>query len=59
VLIILPAPIGSGIEDPNVVVNISKLISLSTQRSEMAYAVKSDKIFKDFDNQMEAVKRYY
>jgi capsular exopolysaccharide synthesis family protein len=33
------------------------LISLSTQRSEMAYAVKSDKIFKDFDNQMEAVKR--
>jgi hypothetical protein len=22
----------------------------------MAYAVKSDKIFKDFDNQMEAVK---
>jgi hypothetical protein len=33
--------IGSGIEDPNVVVNISKLISLSTQRSEMAYAVKA------------------
>jgi hypothetical protein len=32
-----------------------KLIALSTQRSEMAYAVK-DKIFKDFDNQMEAIK---
>ena len=53
----LPAPSVAGIEDPNVVANISKLISLSTQRSEMAYAVKSDKIFKDFDNQMEAVKR--
>jgi succinoglycan biosynthesis transport protein ExoP len=53
----LPAPSAAGIEDPNVLVNISKLISLSTQRSEMAYAVKSDKIFKDFDNQMEAVKK--
>ncbi|TDE51319.1 polysaccharide biosynthesis tyrosine autokinase [Flavobacterium sp. GT3P67] len=52
----LPAPSVAGIEDPNIVVNVSKLIELSTQRSEMAYAVKSDKIFKDFDNQMEAVK---
>ncbi|KAF2333165.1 polysaccharide biosynthesis tyrosine autokinase [Flavobacterium daemonense] len=52
----LPAPSVAGIEDPNIVANISKLIALSTQRSEMAYAVKSDKIFKDFDNQMQAVK---
>ncbi|KDN55337.1 polysaccharide biosynthesis tyrosine autokinase [Flavobacterium seoulense] len=52
----LPAPSVAGIEDPNIVANISKLISLSTQRSEMAYTVKSDKIFRDFDNQMEAVK---
>ncbi len=53
----LPAPSVAGIEDPNIVVNVSKLISLSTQRSEMAYAVKSEKIFKDFDNQMEAIKK--
>jgi len=53
----LPAPSVAGIEDPNIVVNVSKLIALSAQRSEMAYAVKSEKIFKDFDNQMEAVKR--
>ena len=53
----LPAPSVVGIDDPNIVMNISKLISLSTQRSEMAYAVKSDKIFKDFDNQMEAIKK--
>ena len=53
----LPAPSVAGIEDPNIVVNVSKLISLSTQRSEMAYAVKSDKIFRDFDNQMEAIKK--
>ena len=52
----LPAPSVAGIEDPNIVANISKLISLSTERSEMAYAVKSDKIFRDFDNQMEAIK---
>ncbi|RVT75831.1 polysaccharide biosynthesis tyrosine autokinase [Flavobacterium sufflavum] len=52
----LPAPSVAGIDDPNIVANISKLIALSTQRSEMAYAVKSDKIFRDFDNQMEAVK---
>ncbi|SHG60467.1 polysaccharide biosynthesis tyrosine autokinase [Flavobacterium johnsoniae] len=52
----LPAPSVAGIEDPNIVSNVSKLIALSTQRSEMAYAVKSDKIFKDFDNQMQAVK---
>ncbi|AYN05218.1 polysaccharide biosynthesis tyrosine autokinase [Flavobacterium sp. 140616W15] len=52
----LPAPSVAGIEDPNIVINVSKLISLSAQRSEMAYAVKSDKIFKDFDNQMMAIK---
>jgi capsular exopolysaccharide synthesis family protein len=52
----LPAPSVAGIEDPNIVTNVSKIIALSTQRSEMAYAVKSDKIFKDFDNQMRAVK---
>ncbi|MFH6944303.1 polysaccharide biosynthesis tyrosine autokinase [Flavobacterium sp. FlaQc-50] len=52
----LPAPSVAGIEDPNIITNVSKLIALSAQRSEMAYAVKSDKIFKDFDNQMNAVK---
>jgi succinoglycan biosynthesis transport protein ExoP len=52
----LPAPSVAGIEDPNIVVNVSKIIALSAQRSEMSYAVKSDKIFKDFDNQMEAIK---
>ncbi|WP_281231852.1 polysaccharide biosynthesis tyrosine autokinase [Flavobacterium gelatinilyticum] len=52
----LPAPSVAGIEDPNIITNVSKLIALSTQRSEMAYAVKSEKIFKDFDNQMQAVK---
>ena len=52
----LPAPSVAGIDDPNIVANVSKLITLSAQRSEMAYAVKSDKIFKDFDSQMRAIK---
>src|SRR5690606_27524214 len=53
----LPAPTVAGIVDPNINVNVSKLISLSTQRSEMAYTVKSDKMFSDFDVQIEALKR--
>ncbi|AWG25355.1 polysaccharide biosynthesis tyrosine autokinase [Flavobacterium kingsejongi] len=53
----LPAPSVAGIEDPNIVVNVAKLISFSTERSEMAYSVKNDKLFQEFDNQMEAVKR--
>lgn len=53
----LPAPTVVGIEDPNIVVNVSKLIDLSTKRSEMKYAVKNEKLFQDFDNQMEAIKK--
>lgn len=53
----LPAPSVAGIDDPNIVIGVSKLISLSAQRSELKYAVKSDKIFRDFDNQMEAIKK--
>lgn len=52
----LPAPSVAGIDDPNIVVNVSKLIDLSRERAEMQYAVKSDKIFRDFDNQMSALK---
>jgi len=52
----LPAPSVVNIEDPNIIMNVSKLISLSTQRSEMKYAVKSEKLFQDFDNQMNAIK---
>lgn len=52
----LPAPSVAGIDDPNITVNVSKLIALSIKRAEKRYAVKSDKMFQDFDNQMEAVK---
>ncbi|WP_338378190.1 polysaccharide biosynthesis tyrosine autokinase [uncultured Flavobacterium sp.] len=53
----LPAPTVAGIEDPNIISNVSKLIQLSTERSEKAYAVKNEKMFADFDVQMESVKK--
>lgn len=52
----LPAPSVAGIEDPNIVTNVSKLISLSITRSQMAYSVKNEKLFEDFDNEMNAIK---
>ncbi len=52
----LPAPSVAGIEDPNIVVNVSKLISLSIGRSQLAYSIKNEKIFNDFDNEMTAIK---
>ncbi|MGK4567204.1 polysaccharide biosynthesis tyrosine autokinase [Flavobacterium sp. 3HN19-14] len=52
----LPAPAVANIDDPNIVVNVSKLISLSIERSQKQYAVKSEKIYKDFDSKMTAVK---
>lgn len=52
----LPAPSVAGIAEPNIVVNVSKLITLSISRSQMAYTVKSDKLYKDFENEMESVK---
>lgn len=53
----LPAPTVAGIEDPNIVTNVAKLIQFSRERSEMAYSVKSQKLFDEFDNQMSATKR--
>lgn len=53
----LPAPSVAGIDDPNILANVSKLIALSTRRSEIAYGIKSEKMFQDFDNEIEAVKR--
>lgn len=53
----LPAPAVAGIDDPNIVGNVSRLIALSIQRSEKAYAVKNDRFFRDFDNEMESIKK--
>jgi polysaccharide biosynthesis transport protein len=52
----LPAPSVAGIDDANIVTNVSKLISLSIARSQMSYSVKNEKLFEDFDNEMNAIK---
>ena len=52
----LPAPASAGIDDPNIKTNVSKLVDLSIRRSEMAYSVKSERMFRDFDMQIEALK---
>ena len=53
----LPAPSVAGIDDPNLINNVSKLIDLSVRRSEMAYAVKSEMMFNNIDNEIAAVKK--
>ncbi len=53
----LPAPSVAGIDDPNIISNVAKLTSLSAERSEMSYSLKNDKRFKDFDVQMDALKK--
>jgi polysaccharide biosynthesis transport protein len=52
----LPAPSVAGITEPNIVVNVSKLVSLSIARAQMAYSVKNEKLYSDFDNEMESIK---
>lgn len=53
----LPAPSVAGIDDPNIVANVSKLTILSTERAELSYSLKNDKKFRDFDIQMDALKK--
>lgn len=52
----LPAPSVAGIDDPNISANVSKIISLSAERSELAYTVKSERLFNDFDVQIQSLK---
>ena len=52
----LPAPAVAAIDDPNIIMGVSKLISLSVERAAMSYTTKQQKFYKDFDNQMEAIK---
>ena len=53
----LPAPSISGIEDPNININVAKLISLSIQRSELAYSVKGSFSYERLDNEIQSVKK--
>ncbi|NUY80863.1 polysaccharide biosynthesis tyrosine autokinase [Flavobacterium sp. MAH-1] len=53
----LIAPTSAGIDDANINANVSQLVALSIQRSKMAYAVHNEKAFRDYDKDIEAVKR--
>lgn len=53
----LLAPTAAGIDDPNINANVSQLVALSIQRSNMAYAIHSEKAFRDHDRDIESVKK--
>jgi capsular exopolysaccharide synthesis family protein len=53
----LPAPTIAGIDEPNINANVSKLIMLSVQRSELGYSVKGDIYYDRIDNEIQSVKK--
>ena len=53
----LPAPTIAGIEEPNINTNVAKIISLSIQRSELAYSVKGAFSYERLDNEIQSVKK--
>lgn len=53
----LPVPAVAGIDDPNIVTNVSKLISLSSDKTEMAYTRKNKLLFEGIDNEIESLKK--
>ncbi len=53
----LPAPSVAGIDDPNIMSNVTNLISLSVKRSETEYAVKSQVLLNGIDNEIASVRR--
>ncbi len=53
----LPAPTVVGIDDPNVVMNVSKLINLSNQKTELQYTRKNKLLFDELDNEMQSLKK--
>lgn len=53
----LPAPTVAGIEEPNINFNVSKLISLSVERSELTYSIKGSVYYERIDNEIQSVKK--
>lgn len=53
----LPAPTVAGIEEPNINANVSKLIALSIQRSELTYSIKGEVYYERIDNEIASVKK--
>ena len=53
----LPAPTVAGIDEPNIVNNVAKLISLSIERSNMVYSAKGNIFYERVDNEIMSVKK--
>lgn len=53
----LPAPSVAGIEDPNIVNNVTNLINMSKERSNNIYLVKNSKFYEDFDSKSNSIKK--
>lgn len=53
----LPAPSVAGIEDPNILSNVSAIIDLSVRRAEMSDYVKSQIMYDKIDSEISSVKR--
>ena len=53
----LPAPSVAGIEDPNILINVSSLIDLSVRRAEMSDYVKSQVMYDKIDSEISSVKK--
>jgi polysaccharide biosynthesis transport protein len=53
----LPAPTVAGISEPNILNNVSNLIELSVQRSELVYSAKGQIFYERIDNEISSVKK--
>lgn len=53
----LPAPTVAGIDDPNILGNVSRLIGLSIDRAELLYSAKGSVFYERVDNEIGSVKK--
>ena len=53
----LPAPTIAGIDEPNINANVSKIIALSIQRSELAFSVNGSFSYERLDNEIQSIKK--
>ncbi|NER12189.1 polysaccharide biosynthesis tyrosine autokinase [Leptobacterium flavescens] len=52
----LPAPAASGLDDPSLVKNITEIVNLSIQRSNLKTKVKNPLFYEQIDKQIDAIK---
>lgn len=53
----LPAPTIAGIAEPNININVARIIDLSIQRSQLEYSVKGSFSYDRIDNEIQSIKK--